>query len=138
MYFFLIKLQICSYFFCILDDLIISDINKLRNSHKEMYVMFYKVNLGNTMPVYNKKSTDSSKLSAFNATGKQQNFDTIDFASKLSEEQARTKDVVGSISQKAHIRPTFQELDNLKNLVDSGEYKPDSKEIASRMLMMIV
>ncbi len=98
--------------------------------------MFYRVGLNASAPVYNAKNKDGSKVASQSTGSKQHNFDTINFASTLSEEQTRIKDFVSTIAQKAHVRPTFQELDNLKSLVDSGEYTPNSEEIATRMLLM--
>ncbi len=100
--------------------------------------MVYRVNGSGSPLLYNTKNNDAVKANGFAVAGKQQNFDTSDFAAALNEEQTRIKDVVGSISQKAHIRPTFNELEAIKNTVDSGAYAINSEEIAARMLLMSV
>ncbi len=100
--------------------------------------MIYRVNASGSPLLYNTKNSDVSKASGVSGVGKQQKFDTADFAGALSEEQARIKDVVGTISQKAHVRPTFNELEEIKGFVDDGTYKVNSEEIAARMLFMSV
>ncbi len=96
--------------------------------------MIYSVNRNNVPDVFDSKGVYSDK--PINKVSKQQNFDTANFSATLGEEQTKIKDMVGHISQKAHIRPTYQELEDIKGQIENGTYKPSSKDIAARMLLL--
>ena len=46
------------------------------------------------------------------------------------------QDLTAQISQQVRVRPTHQELQELRRQVEEGTYLPDSSEIAARMLLL--
>ncbi len=97
--------------------------------------MIYGVNRNSVPDVFDSKNVYNDK--PVNKSAKQQNFDTANFSAALGKEQTKVKDMVGKISQQAHTRPTYQELDSIKSQVENGTYKPNSEDIAARMLLLV-
>ena len=68
--------------------------------------------------------------------GSGQNFDLVQFSSRMTGLEGRVQDLSAQISQQARVRPTHQELQELRRQVEEGTYLPDSSEIAARMLLL--
>lgn len=78
---------------------------------------------------YNKKNDAAySRVS-------EQRYDQVQFSSHLDEMEKRLKNTVGHISQEIRIRPTHQEIEDLRQQIAAGTYQVDAREIAARMLL---
>lgn len=66
----------------------------------------------------------------------EQHYDQVQFSSHLDEMEKRVKETVGRVSQEIRIRPTHQELAELREQVASGTYQINPQEIAARMLLV--
>ena len=77
----------------------------------------------------------SKKSGAGNARVSEQRYDQVQFSSHLNEMEKRLKTTVGRISQEIRIRPTHQEIEDLRQQVTAGTYQVDVREIAGRMLL---
>ncbi len=85
--------------------------------------------VGGTAP-YNRKSDATAPVAP------EQRYDQVQFSSCLDETERRLKETVGHISQEVRTQTTTQELEQLRRQVLSGEYQPNPREIAARMLLM--
>ena len=85
--------------------------------------------LGGTVP-YNRKSDAPGSISPG------QRYDQIQFSSHLDETERRVKETVGRLSQEIRTRVTTQDVERLQKQVASGQYQPNAREIAARMLLL--
>lgn len=65
-----------------------------------------------------------------------QRYDQVEFSSQLSETEKRVKETVSRLSQEIRGRNTSQEVERLQQQVAAGEYRPNARDIAARMLLM--
>ena len=65
-----------------------------------------------------------------------QNFDQVQFSSRLTGLEGQVKDLAAQLSREVRVRPTRQELQGLQRQVEEGAYRPDAGEIAARMLLL--
>lgn len=97
--------------------------------------MFSRIQPGGIRP-----ATGTTSLSKNTATEHAkvcgQNYDQVQFSSRLDETEKRMKDLVSQISQQVRTRPTLHEMDTLKTQFQSGALQPDCHEIAARMLLL--
>ena len=81
-------------------------------------------------------AANGQKNDAAHAKVSDKRYDQVQFSSHLDEMEKRVKETESYISQTIRIRPTHQELAELRRQVTSGEYQCNPKEIAARMLLM--
>ena len=63
-------------------------------------------------------------------------YDQVQFSTHLDETERRLKETVARLSQEARTQVTTQDVDRLRQQVAAGEYRPNSGEIAARMLLL--
>ncbi len=68
---------------------------------------------------------------------KEQNYDQAEFSEILSQDEKNIKDLVAKVSNDVRVRPTQNRILELRNQVLDGTYKPNSSEIASKMMLKI-
>lgn len=95
----------------------------------------FRIYTGGGCPVstaahYNRKSDLSGSLPV------EQRYDQVQFSSHLDETEKRVKETVGRLSQEIRTQVTTQDIERLRQQVQSGEYQPASREIAARMLLL--
>lgn len=93
-----------------------------------------RIYTGGSCPVggaapYNRKTDTAGPAYA------EQRYDQVQFSAHLDEMGKRVKDTVGRLSQEIRTRVTAQDVERLRQQVDSGEYQPAPREIAARMLL---
>lgn len=95
----------------------------------------FRIYTGGSCPVggtaqYNRKSD------VVNPVFSGQRYDQVQFSSHLDETERRLKETVAHLSQEVRTRVTTQDLNRLQQQVAAGQYQPNSREIAARMLLL--
>lgn len=70
------------------------------------------------------------------AAGENSRFDAVALSMEPSGDHRLRKDLVAHLSQEVRSAVTTGDIQELRRQVDAHEYKPDSAEIAARMLLM--
>ena len=65
-----------------------------------------------------------------------QSFDQVQFPDRLTGLGGQVQELTARLPQEVRVRPTRQELQNLREQVEKGSYRPDAGEIAARMLLL--
>ena len=65
-----------------------------------------------------------------------QNYDQFLCSPQPAGEEGRIRETVNQISQRIRIRPTRHEISLLQRQIQDGTYQPDTREIATRILLM--
>ena len=65
-----------------------------------------------------------------------QPFDQFQLSAQPTGDGRRVLETAARLSQDIHIRPTSGELAALRDSIQSGAYRPDAREIATRMLLL--
>lgn len=65
-----------------------------------------------------------------------QRYDQVQFSSHLDGTERRLRETVSHLSQEVRTRVTTQDVDRLQQQVAAGQYQPNAREIAARMLLL--
>ena len=94
-----------------------------------------RIYTGGGCPV-NSATPSNRKSDSFNPAGLEQRYDQVQFSSHLDEMSKRVKETVGRLSQEIRACVTTQDIERLRQQVNSGDYQPAPQEIAARMLLL--
>lgn len=76
------------------------------------------------------------KLDSSSSVPNGQRYDQVEFSSHLSQTERRVKDTVSRLSREIRTRNTAQNVEYLHQQVAAGEYQPNARDIAARMLLL--
>ena len=85
--------------------------------------------LGGTVPC-NKKSDGAEPASV------EQRYDQVEFSACMDDTQRRIRKTVGRLAQEVRTQVTSQDMKNLHQQLERGDYRPDASRIAARILLL--
>ena len=90
-----------------------------------------------TAPITAGKLRPSSAKRARGAESAESSFDQITLSARAGQEASPTfRSLAASLSQQVRTHNTTGKIQELRGQVASGEYRPDARETAARMLLM--
>lgn len=89
---------------------------------------------GSHQASYRDLTSKTPSASAQRTSGSQQ-FDQIQFSSRLSGQEGKLQELTGKLSQQLRVRPTRSEICELREQIQNGTYQIDIDKLAARMLL---
>ena len=89
---------------------------------------------GNHQASFREITSKTSTSSTQRSSGSQQ-FDQIQFSARLTGQEGKLQELTGKISQELRVRPTRNEINELRNQTKNGTYQIDIDKLAARMLL---